>query len=359
MQRHQTAIKKFQRWLHRHWQVSSATLLVALIGVVLTFRLLAAPNSISLEIEKGTKTAPAIEVSDTAASEGKAVQFRTASSLPAPTWSDEFSGTSLSYATDTGGGTWRTKGYEAGGSLNNGYSDYVGSSWNAPQAILEKYGLTTVQDGILTMRSIRNPGGIPGVGNDWISPYLVSNHLNNLTWRYGYFEWRMALPNPSRGMFPALWVFSNVPGRNDGFQSAEVDVLEIFGWKAGQPWDITLHTKPSGVNGVGQHNIKTVGTDTTQWHRYGMNWTANTITIYQDGKVISSITDNRATWYQRANMGIRMDYEMNPNFYWDPAQINNPGDPVPGTKPRMEIDYVRYYSQMPGNLPQGSNDPYK
>ncbi|HSW99673.1 MAG TPA: ricin-type beta-trefoil lectin domain protein [Patescibacteria group bacterium] len=283
------------------------------------------------------------------------------SGLQRPTWSDEFNGNSLSYATDNGGGTWRTKGYEAGGSLNNGYGDFVAENWNATQSQLQQYGLANVANGVLSMKAMRNPG-IPGVGNKWVGPYLVSNNVTNLTWRYGYFEWRMRNPNPVRGMFPTLWLFNNIADKHNGYEGAELDMIEIFGSRTGSPWYAGVHFNPNrsvgGVNKEGQ-NVATLNTDTSNWHRYSIEWTADKITYARDGATIGTLTGNDAAWYRNADLGIRMNYTMDPKFVGAGSPNHSTdNDPAIGTMPTSEVDYVRYYKTKPVNLPGGTNDPY-
>lgn len=330
--------------------------LVVLGAVLLVKYSHAATSLLSLESESGTLSGSANSLIDVNASAGKAVKF-SASNLSAPAWSDEFDGTSLSYALDGGGGTWRTKGYEVGGTLASGYTDFAGSSWNATPAQIQQYGLAKVANSVLTLKAIRNPG-ITGVKNAWIGPYLVSNQLNNLTWRYGYFEWRMQLPNPVRGMFPALWLFNNVPGRSNGYEGAEIDMLEDFGVSSGSSWDGGIHWNPSHYNGVQGQNVVHASDDTTAWHRYGINWTPTGIYYLKDGVVRGSITGGGATWFNNANLGIRIDYVMDPNWMSSTSPSHStPTDPVVGTEPTMNVDYVRYYISMPSNLPIGSTDP--
>lgn len=277
-----------------------------------------------------------------------------------PTWRDEFNGNSLSYATDGGGGTWRTKGYEAeGGYLGKGYKDYAGSSWNATQAQIKKYDLVSVGGGVLTLKTKRNPG-LSETKARWIGPYLVTNHRNNLTWKYGYFEWRMSLPNTARGMFPALWLFNNVAGRSNGYQGAEIDAFEIFGDRSGRPWKAGMHFKPRALNGSHDKTAVTSNGDTSGWHRYGIKWTADEITYYRDGAVMARVTGAAAAWFRQADLGIRINYAMDPE--WDEKKpgdkpnISTAKDPSVGTTPTMKVDYVRYYKQMP-SLPGGSGDP--
>lgn len=270
-------------------------------------------------------------------------------------WSDEFDGTTLSYATDEGGGTWRTRGYEAGASVNEGYKDYAGSSWNISPVQHPDHSPFDVNDSILTITVSRNPG-LPDVdGAEWLGGYLVSNHLNNLTWRYGYFEWRMSLPDPIRGMFPALWMFNNIPGRSDGKEGAEIDVMEIFGYKSGQPWQsgIRMQPTPDEDYKVGSYNDDTAG-----WHRYGVEWLKDKIIWYKDGTPIGEVTGPRAEWFANADLGLRIDYVMDPNWLPDgDPNKSTASDPAPAMSSRMLIDYVRVYNRKPSDLPTGTDDP--
>jgi beta-glucanase (GH16 family) len=269
-------------------------------------------------------------------------------------WSDEFTGTSLSLATDSGGGTWRTKGYEAGGSLSTGYTDFAGSSWNVSPGQHPTAFPVTVSGSVLTVTAKRNPG-LSGVTNDWIGAYLVTNHLTGLHWRYGYFEWRARFPVAARGMFPALWLFNNISGRSDGKEGAELDMLEIFGAPSGLPWSSGWHNNPTpGTSG----NAGNFSTDTAGWHRYGIEWTATAVRWYKDGAQVAELTGTNATWFATADLGIRINYAMDPNWLssGDPNKSTST-DPASGVEPRLEVDYVRVFDHKPGSLPTGSADP--
>lgn len=269
-------------------------------------------------------------------------------------WSEEFTNPSLSLATDVGGGTWRTKGYEAGGSLSTGYTDFAGSSWNVSPTQHPSDFPVSVAGSVLTITAKRNPG-LSGVTNDWIGAYLVTNHLTNLRWRFGYFEWRARLPTTGRGMFPALWLFNNISGRADGKEGAELDAIEVFGEPDGLPWDMGWHNNPTpGVEG----NAGRISTDIAGWHRYGIEWTASRIAWYKDGVQLTEMTDSNATWFATADMGIRINYAMDPNWLTpgDPNR-STAGDPVVGTELQLLVDYVRVFDKRPSPMPTGSNDP--
>ncbi|HSW99711.1 MAG TPA: ricin-type beta-trefoil lectin domain protein [Patescibacteria group bacterium] len=276
-----------------------------------------------------------------------------------PAWRDEFNGNSLSYATENGGGTWRTRGTEGGGKLADGYIDYAGSSWNANQKQIQANGLATVGGGALTLKTKRTPANKGPFNNaKWMGAYLVSNDATNLSWHYGYFEWRMSLPNPARGMFPAIWLFNNAKNPVNGYQGAEIDMLEVFGSRTGEPWSSGVHFTPKLLNGVKDKTITTQSSDTGGWHRYGVNWTANSITFYKDGTAVGSLTGAGAQWFRNANLGIRINYAMDPSWKGVPTAYKSTAtDPKAGTTPSMKVDYVRYYKALPGSLPKGSGDP--
>jgi beta-glucanase (GH16 family) len=273
-----------------------------------------------------------------------------------PIWREEFLGTQLSLATDTGGGTWRTKGYEAGGSVREGYRDFAGSSWNTSPVQHPEYNPFTVADSILTITARRNPGLTDVGGAQWLGGYLVSNHLRGLAWRFGYFEWRASFPDQARGMFPALWLFNNVPDRKDGKEGAEIDAFEIFGDETGSPWAGGYHMKPDP--GIGR-NAGYWDDETRGWHRYGVEWTPDSIAFYRDGLLKKEITGSDARWFRTANLGLRMNYAVDPS--WEPAGSrlrSTPADPPSDTELRMLVDYVRVYAAKPVGLPTGTDDPY-
>jgi beta-glucanase (GH16 family) len=321
-----------------------------IVGIIEELTSHAATPFLSEEAESGTVKTPATIISDTAASGGKAIKFAAAAVTAGnftPNWSDEFTGTTLSTATDTGGGNWRFN----GAGQNGGYTDAAALSWDVTPAQGTQYGVISVQDSALRIKCMRNPG-ITGVKNAWIGASLCSNFNQSppLQWIYGYFEFRARIPNPARGMFPALWFYNN--NAPSGKNIAEFDLLEIFGQPTGQPYAGGLHGP------VQNYNINTSSVDTAGWHRYAMDWQADHITYYRDGAVMGTATGSTATWFNGINMGIRIDYVMDPSFATNPGPtVSTTTDPAIGTMPYMDVDYVRYYKTMPIGLPMGSDDP--
>jgi hypothetical protein len=280
-------------------------------------------------------------------------------STPGLLWSDEFD--SLSLATDAAptSGTWRTRGYESGGTLATGYQDYAGLSWNTSPVQHPAQNPFSVADSVLTVKAQRTPAGVSNVGGaTWMGGYLVTNHQlapTPLRWRFGYFEWRARMPNPVRGMFPALWLFNNISGRSDGKEGAELDAFEVFGNSTGRPWAAGWHNNPTpGVSG----NAGTFDEDVTGWHRYGVEWTATAVRYYRDGILKAELTGTNATWFATADLGVRIDMVMDPNWEAPGSPLRSTTtDPPLGTEPRLEVDYVRVFDAKPSPFPTGSDDP--
>lgn len=214
-----------------------------------------------------------------------------------------------------------------------------------------------VANSVLTITAKRNPGLADVGGASWLGGILVSNPAKGLTWRFGYFEWRARMSGVGRGMFPALWMFSNHAWetRADGKQSAELDLFEVFGNPTGKPWASTAHLKPTPGTTL---NVGSWDEDTTGWHRYGLWWTPDRITLYRDGVQRAEINGADAAWFATANLGLRMNVAVDPNFLAaDSPSRSTSSDPAPGAVISMDVDYVRVYSRRPDNLPTGSADP--
>jgi beta-glucanase (GH16 family) len=157
----------------------------------------------------------------------------------------------------------------------------------------------------------------------------------------GYVEWRMRLPNPGAGMFPALWAFGSVTNHNDfAHDHAEMDMLEVFGKAAGTPWYTTLHLKDKLANGP-SYQIASRSDSTTGWHTYGMDWHADTLRFYRDGALIADAS-KYAYFYRGLKMQLRMNYSVGDALSWMPH--TNTSTPNSLT---MDIDYVRQYLVKP------------
>lgn len=277
---------------------------------------------------------------------------------PAPIWAEEFD--SLDMTTAGYAGRWRAN--DVWQPVNEGYVDFGsgGSTWNLNP--LESLGgaprsAFTIADSILTMTARLKPAewaadiaAKGGGGTTHVGGILITNTARSTErFGHGYYAVRARLPIHGKGMFPAIWFFA-ANGYNTGFENAEIDLFEIFGYAPGKPWSITLHEKEQGGTAAagattvdGQVNVATIDTDTTAWHVYGLDWQPNHIRFYQDDVMVAELTGADATFFQGKTMSIRINYAMNAS--WFPSErLSDGSTPDPVT---MDIDWIRVWATKP------------
>lgn len=229
--------------------------------------------------------------------------------------------------------------------------------------------MVSVADSVMTISCLRNPGG-NGISNTWLGIYLVSNRWVGLSWKDGYFEFRMRCPNPVRGMFPALWFHNNTTTTPAAHSGAEIDLLEVFGNPTGQPQSVGVHHNGSYLaDGTTGASLANEDSDITQWHRHALDWQADHIACHKDGvlqnrdpddTIVSPITGAGAAWFAAGPpLGVRIDHVLDPTFVGTNQQTVASGtlDPPAGTRPQMQVDCVRYHPTRPSGMPTGSADP--
>ena len=161
----------------------------------------------------------------------------------------------------------------------------------------------------------------------------------NTGWKYGYIEASIKLPK-GKGTWPAFWMmpvnFRSWP--DDG----EIDIMEEVGYHPDYV-SSSLHAK-SHVHSNGTqvtHEMYCKGAE-GEFHTYAIEWTAENITTYVDGKVQLS--------YNNRGLG-RDDWPYDDPFYvifnlawggdWGGAQgVDESALPV-----TMEVDYVRVFQK--------------
>jgi beta-glucanase (GH16 family) len=273
----------------------------------------------------------------------------TASRSPTPRllWSEEFDAPLDLVSAANPQGQWRTR--DLGQATDQGYPDLGAGGnqcWLASPA--QSLAGTTinpfaVQNSVLTIAAIRTPTDLLGEvqGCEWIGGALMTNTARaDTTFRYGYYEIRARFPSPGRGMFPALWFYSAYQANTSAQSQAEIDLLEIFGNAGGSPWVTTLHERGSSGSGQ-QQAVSSRGDDTTQWHTYGLHWTASALQLYLDRRPVGTVTGAEASYFAECAMSIRLDYSMNATWF-------APGNAADSSTPdrlTMEVDYVRKYDK--------------
>jgi Ca2+-binding RTX toxin-like protein len=183
----------------------------------------------------------------------------------------------------------------------------------------------SVSGGVLTITGEKTPtADLSALWNhEYVSGLLTTAHT--FYQQYGYFEERAAMP-PGQGMWPAFWLLPE-----DQTFGLELDVLEQVGtdtsYQTAHYWDGGVREK---VN-FGNHVF-----DATQFHTYGMLWTAKEVAWYIDGVEVVSIptpADLNKPMYIVTNLAL--------GGRW-------PGDvPADFTSAQMKIDYIHAYAVDP------------
>ena len=118
-------------------------------------------------------------------------------------------------------------------------------------------------------------------GAGYTSARLASKNKGD--WKYGRFEIRAKLP-AGKGMWPAIWMLPTNWVYGGWPQSGEIDIMENVGYYPDSIFG-TVHT--GAYNGaMGTQKVKSIVNKTmsTSFHVYAMEWTAETISFFVDGK---------------------------------------------------------------------------
>jgi len=190
--------------------------------------------------------------------------------------------------------------------------------------------VTEVRDGHLRITALKENGKI----------YSGRVYAKRSTgWKYGYIEASIKLPS-GKGTWPAFWMmpvnFHSWPA--DG----EIDIMEEVGYHpdyVSSSLHANAHVHSNGTQVT--HEMYCKGAE-GEFHTYAIEWTAQNITTYVDGKVQLS--------YDNRGLG-RDDWPYDDPFYvifnlawggdWGGAQgVDENALPV-----TMEVDYVRVFQK--------------
>lgn len=295
-------------------------------------------------------TSGATSVEESSALHQKAFSDNNGVSVPLGVllWAEEFD-KSLDLTTSTHIGKWRPN--DQWQDVNLGYSDFGGDSWNINPNQHPLHSPFLVADGVLTIKARKTPEAIvpdikalaeSGKAPKWSGGILITDLLQH-SFKYGYFEIRARLPNPGKGMLPAIWLYVS-DGRylNDKRKSgAEIDILEVIGHDRGSPWSITVHRRD--WLGIGdQTEVGTFENDTTEWHTYGLDWQPTYLRFYRDGMMVGEVTGADASWFD-IEMSIRLNHSVDGNHV---DKLGNLSDQTTPEIMMMQIDYVRVYADF-------------
>ncbi len=213
------------------------------------------------------------------------------------TFDDEFNSFSSS-PTGANGATWMTDGAGSYGGPTQGRDlNSAGQAVYYSDASVG-YNPYSLSNGTLSITAV--PSSVVGGNADGL-PYDSGwmNTSTSFSQEYGVFEMNAQLPS-GQGMWPAFWLMPE-----NGSWPPEIDVTEQLGSTPGVDYT-SIHSNdlPSfNAESVGT----TVGSTSTSFHTYGVDWEPDYTTFYYDGQQVykeATPSDINVPMYMIANLGV-------------------------------------------------------
>lgn len=228
-------------------------------------------------------------------------------------WSDEFNGNYL----DTN--TWN---YEIG-TVSWGWGN------NEQQYYTDRN--IKVSNGTMKITAKREDYG----GMKYTSSRITTKNKKNF--KYGKIEARIKMPK-FKGVWPAFWMLGANQDSVGWPKCGEIDIMEaindenlVYG---------TLHWFNDPGNNNADSGSSVAVADRTEYHVYGVEWTADKLRWYVDGKVYrtmdvsnDSFSEVRKEYFVIFNMAI--------GGQWPGYNIDETAFPA-----TMEVDWVRAYKKV-------------
>ncbi len=169
------------------------------------------------------------------------------------------------------------------------------------------------------------------------SARMVSKNKGD--WTYGKVDVRAKLP-AGRGVWPAIWMlptdwkYGGWPG------SGEIDIMEFVGYMPDSLFG-TVHTQRFN-HGIGTQVSKGLFDKSlsTEFHNYGIEWTAEKIDFFYDGQLYLTFT-NRHEGFEAWPFDQRFHLIFNIAVGGNWGGKKGVDESI--WPQRMEIDYVRVY----------------
>lgn len=234
-------------------------------------------------------------------------------------WSDEFNGGSLN------GGAWNCE-TGAGGWGNNELQNYT-NRWNNVR----------VENGNLVITAQRENY----YGSQWTSARI--NTKGKKEFKYGRVTARMKMPK-GQGVWPAFWMLGADISWNNWPRCGEIDIMEHVSWEntvhGTAHWDANGGHAQYGNSTQNNKYWTKFDVDVTQWHEYSIDWRADKIRWYVDGRQYmefdiaggkNSTEEFHKPYYILFNLAIGGSW---PGY---------PDGSTPSTN-KMYVDYVRVYN---------------
>ena len=236
------------------------------------------------------------------------------------TWNDEFDQDDGSMPDVS---KWRFENKPAGW-VNNELQTYVAGG--------ARNGVKTawVEGGALNIRAIRE-------GKDIISARMYSQK----SWTYGYMEAAIWLPQ-GKGTWPAFWMMPDDFSR--GWPGCgEIDIMEEVGYHANYT-SSSIHCMRyyHSIGTQKTHEQYTAGAE-SGYHVYAMEWTADALMFYVDGKKHFTFSNDQAgnddTW------PFNKDFYIILNLAWGGDWGGSQGVDANALPCTMKVDYVRVFKK--------------
>ena len=249
-----------------------------------------------------------------------------------PTFDDEFNKLSL----DNGiTGTWMPSiFYNPNGSTDPSISSWEVNPLWGPTSSAEA-NVYSVNNGVLSIDIKPTPASVSAAVNN--TPFLAGEltTYHSFSQTYGYFEMNAKLAS-GPGTISAFWL---LPA--DGSWPPELDAMEVLG---NNPTTLVMTTHSSTPTTSHWADIP----DPTQaFHSYGVDWEADKITWYFDGK---QMAQEATPSDMNKPMYMLLDTMTGTSGSWV-------GAPNAGTTTKMQVNYVRAYASKPDLSSGGSPDP--
>ena len=156
------------------------------------------------------------------------------------------------------------------------------------------------------------------------------------SFQYGYVEVRARFES-AQGVWPAIWLMPKSGGWPD---AGEIDMMEHLNFQ-NQIWQ-TLHLTGNSGSGDAAPSEQTQISDVNGWHTYGMEWTADSISFYIDGKWTATFHSSDFTYWpfdDGREFYLLIDQQIGGSW---PGEAN--AETLKNNSADFDIDYVRVYS---------------
>lgn len=161
------------------------------------------------------------------------------------------------------------------------------------------------------------------------------------SWQYGYFEARLRMPS-GKGTWPAFWMMPK--DMSLGWPTCgEIDIMEYVGYNPNIVHS-TVHTKAyNHMIGTQKGKSTTIANAETEFHIYAVEWTADYIRGFVDGKqyfeFLNDKLNNVETW------PFNKPFYLKLNLAWGGNWGGTQGVDETKLPATYEIDYVRVYQK--------------